>query len=320
MQKYQGPCYSLEEAQEILSMRPSELGHAIRMKTITPVVYTKSRRMLIFSYRNRRNYGHATCLYRGHFSLPDNHIAVLLEGDSITLSNNFGTLLDPEGVQNYGTTYPFKQLTPNNWLYDWNSIKQDTLVLDAARATPLPIEHRPTSKTILELAEVLMSQKNSLHTDNSRTKVENDVDALVFNFKSNSAFEPHDLRIPASEIASYKLQLVVSSVNPVAEKHYAPSDTATTRARTNQLHTLITRILIANPKITAKATWQIIQQDVKLEERLFDTEDILLVVDHDCIEWKSHHGKEQAIRWTSFQPLLSKLRREITDNQPSPLA
>ncbi len=314
MQEYRGPCYSFEEAQEILSMRPSELGHAIRMTTITPVVYTKNRHMLIFSHRNRRNYGHGTCMYRGHLSIPHRYIAVLLEDDPIILNEDYGTLLDPEGVQSYNTAYPFRRPTPREWLHDWNPIERDRLVLNAARATPLPNEGKPIAEVISGFTELLKSHlDNEGIRDPNRVTREN-INTLKFDFRSNSTFEPQDLRIPASEITNYRQQLAVSSINHTIEDDSDPDDTPATRSRTNQLHILVARILKADPKITAKAAWQVIEDEVNKDEPLFDTENILLVVDHECIEWRSRHGKDQALLWTSFQPLLSKLRRQFVED------
>lgn len=313
MQNYHAPCSTFEEAQTILSMHPSELAHAIRAKEITPVVYTKNRQMLIFSYRRKLNWGHATCLYRGHLNLPDAHIEVLLEGDSVALDNNFGTLLDPEGVQSYSTTYPFKRPTPRAWLHDWSPIERSRLVLEAARATPLPGEGKPILDTISDFVEVLTSHKNDGGTVDTSTVLKEDINKLEFDFKSNSTFEPQNLRIPASEIKKYKQRLAVSSCKPLIDNNSNPHGTITTGSRTNQLHTLLTRILNTNPKITAKAAWRVMGEEVNRVEPLFDTENILQVVDPVCIEWRSRHGKDQSVRWSSFQSLLSKLRRQITE-------
>lgn len=310
MEEIHGPYYSIEEAHEILSMRPSELGHAIRTQAITPVVYTKNRRMLIFSHRNWLNWGHASCMYKGHLKLPASHIAMLFDGDPIRLNEDYCTLLDPEGLQNYSTSYPFKRLTPRDWLHDWHPIELDRLALDAARATPLPDEGRSIIDLVSHFTKLTKKTGKDGTPLDTQALLKEDLNRLVFNFKANSIFEPQDLRIPASEIKKYRQQLAGTSANPLIENIPKSNETTASKSRTNQLHTLIKNILKAHPKVTAKVAWKLISDDAKNDEPLFDTEGILQLVDHQCIEWKSRHGKTQVMTWASFEPLLSKLKSQ----------
>lgn len=313
MQEYHGPYYSLEEAQEILSIRHGDLAHAVRTEHIAPVVYTKARPMLIFSHRNKRNYGHATCLYRGHMSLSSDSIVTLLDGEPINLNKGYGTLLDAEGVRDYRTGYPFKQPTPRDWLYDWSAIEQDTLSLEAARATLLPKEYKPTSDIIQDFIDTFDEHLNGKDASGPGETTKDGRDSLALDFWSNSSFNPQDLRIPASEIKRYKQDLATSSVKPSSHDDANTNKTIVPGSRTNQLHTLITRILTANPDITAKAAWRVVLEDSDRDEPLFDTDNILQIVDQEGIAWRSRDGNEQTIKWASFQSLLSKLKHQLKE-------
>lgn len=44
MDRYSPPCYTLEETQDLLQLRKSELSHLIRSNVIKAVVYTKAIR------------------------------------------------------------------------------------------------------------------------------------------------------------------------------------------------------------------------------------------------------------------------------------
>ena len=310
MSDYYGPFYTIEDVQDILHMRPSELSHAIRKGKITPVAYTKKRHMLLFSHRNRRNYGHATCVYQGHITLPSSLLPALLDGGSIQIGENFGTLLDPEGVLSYSTVYPFKRPTPRDWLYDWNPIHQEKLNLEAARATPLPDEGKPILDTISDFTKVLEAHKNGDITVDASTILKEDINKLKFDFESNATFAPQDLRIPASEIKRYKRYCAVSP-SDVLTTDNSNEDKTTTKARTNQLHELIKRILITNPDITAKSAWRVIEEETDSDDPLFDHENLLLKVDSNCIEWKNKYHKEHVLTWPSFTTLLSRLKARL---------
>lgn len=69
--------------------------------------------------------------------------------------------------------------------------------------------------------------------------------------------------------------------------------------------------MIAYPEIKAKDVWKIIEKDSLNDEPLFDTENIIQQIDSDCIEWRSRFGKEQSLSWSSFQPVISKLKKNL---------
>jgi len=310
MSDYYGPFYTIEDVQDILNMRPSELIHAIRKGKITPVAYTKKRHMLLFSHRNRRNYGHATCVYQGHITLPGNLLPALLDGDSIQMGENFGALLDPEGVLSYSTTYPFKRPTPRDWLYDWNPINQEKLNLEAARATPLPYESQPLQEHLASLTKMFEQIQTESTNLNTSSYLPDDINKLELNFHSNANFSTEDLKIPASEIKRYKCDCAASLSDALTTDNSNEHKT-TTKARTNQLHELIKRILITNPDISAKSVWRVIEKETDRDDPLFDHENLLLKVDSNCIEWKNKYHKEHVLTWSSFITLLSKLKARL---------
>ena len=88
-----------------------------------------------------------------------------------------------------------------------------------------------------------------------------------------------------------------------------PRGAKTGDERENQLHTLIERIVRANPNITAREAWRLIQHDAEADQPFYDHEGILSVVDDDCIEWSSHHGNEDSLNRKSFTTRLSKIKK-----------
>jgi len=332
MQNYSTPCYTLAETMEILGLRQSELHHAIRSNTLKAVLYTKARNMLLFRRIEKDQWiGVATCAYLGHILCHPSYITSLLDAPKILFERGSFRLLDENGISNWTIAYPFIRPLPHNPLVDWQPIDQSLAIgrsrsiaeqdenwpigqvrpigqintpLFAFAATPLPSEFEPALKAINKWMENYQTTKKF---EPLLGKAKN-ADILELDFISNSLFNFGDLRIPSSEIEQYK---VLIAENEKAQK----IDIAVTSVihdtynqRENQFHTLVNRILDRNPKIGAKDAWRIIEEDNDRDEKLFDTDHIILAIDEDGIEWRSRHGNEASFKWASFRPMLTKLK------------
>ena len=92
----------------------------------------------------------------------------------------------------------------------------------------------------------------------------------------------------------------------------APAGNQKSNKRENELHTLIERIVMENPRITAKETWRMIEVDWDRDEPIFDLDGILMVVDSTSLRWKSRYGKTQTFKFTSLDSALSRIKKKIT--------
>lgn len=129
MQNYSTPCYTLEEARQILGIYKSELEHEIRAKNITLVAYTKLRSMLLFLRNEDGSWeGLASCTYRGHLSFTSEFILKLLDQPTITLGAGSCLLLDVDGISNWSMAYPFKRPIPHLPIASWNPIEIDRAI------------------------------------------------------------------------------------------------------------------------------------------------------------------------------------------------
>ncbi len=311
MKDYQGPCYSLSEAQQQLNINRTELRYEIDNRAIQAVVYTKPRVMLLFQYGKDDGWiGFGKCQYRGHYSLHLSSVQRLLDNEKIHIGKGSGRLLDRNGISHLSTDYPFKMNLPHDSFTEWRTLGDESIKahVDRLAATPFPKEGESGLKVfedlMISIADGMGKSKNSENYERQYQGPE-----LVLNFNTNSEFAPEDLRIPKSEINRYKASLESQQSEHNAEKAIEKIALLKPKQRESQLHNLVNRILDKEPQIAAKRAWALIEQDANSDDPIFDSESILQQVDANCIEWCSRNGTEQSLTWGSFQGLLSKLKK-----------
>jgi len=309
MKGYFAPCYTLEEAQEKLSLSKSELAHKIRTSEIEAVLYTKSRKMLVFGLNEDRTWkGLATCYYRGHFTAHIEYIERLLDGEKINIGKGYGRFLDSHGVSHWSTVNPYTASDSllANWLITQTTSDSAVKLL----ATPCPIERETPAhkvrKFFVQLSETLTEAGHPIEALEKANSTPNASPERMLDFTTNSSFAPEDLRIPASEIQKALLlknkSHLLTIVRPCSTQQFK---------RENELHTLISRIITDQPDFSAKEIWRLIETDFRNDESIYDTDNIIQNIDSSCIEWKSKKSIESTIKWSSFNPVVSRVRKRI---------
>jgi hypothetical protein len=228
----------------------------------------------------------------------------LMDGEELNVSTGSGVLQEEQGISNWSSAYPFEKPLPHYPLTEWTPMEEQATALSEYAATPLPKE---SESPIDNIRRTMKAFKKS-NDDGLSTKFIEDLNKtkpnITLSFNENSHFTPTDLRIPASELARYqRATKVQTAINPRGKQ--------AANERENQLHTLIERLVRANPNISARDAWRLIQHDWNTDEPLYDDDRILSVVDADCIEWSSHYGNEGSLTRKSFGPLLSKIKKKI---------
>ena len=79
------------------------------------------------------------------------------------------------------------------------------------------------------------------------------------------------------------------------------------------MHTLIARILATKPGITAKKVWEILEKESELNERYFDYDYILDIVDKDGLRWRSRYKRDQHLSFASVYSTVSIFRKKLRD-------
>lgn len=149
MQNYASPCYTLSEAQELLSMFKSELEQEIRNKSLGAVAYTKPRSMLLFLRNEDKTWkGVATCTYRGHVYLHLSLILALLDEPSIMLSSGSCALLDLDGISKWSTTYPFVRPLPHLPIGAWEPVELEQAIANSRAIAQRNAEQQQANQPI----------------------------------------------------------------------------------------------------------------------------------------------------------------------------
>lgn len=303
-----GPYYTLSEAQELLSLRETELLFAVEKGELTPVVITASRPMLVVTRSETGAWtGHATCTYRGPLVMHKQTIKRLLDEERFRLRTSTAIPLEYGDISGWSTDYPFKKQTPHGPIKAWNPRALAELQPYSFGVTPLPREFQPVTNMFGDMLAKMAAVSPEMNEVYRETTLQNGpkpagLDTLELDFDSRSAFSREDLRIPKSEIDK-RLNLTTK-----ASPNSLPAE-----ERENQLHDLIYRVLAANPGIKAKAAWRLIEEDHALESPVYDSDDIIEVIDTDSIQWRSRYGKSQSLAWGSFQTLLPRLRNKMRE-------
>jgi hypothetical protein len=284
------------------------------------VAYTNIRDFMLCTDIGNGWRGNCLCSYRGHLTLHQNSIEQLINGESIKIGNGWCRLLEKNGVANIREHYPFERKLPHPPLLEWDEYSSRDKPIYQFHATPAPIESHDAiqviSQTLVAFSEaIIASSPNQNHeaSDKIKTLADKNIKRPLRLFFSQSEFKPDCIRIPKSEIDWYMQQ---SDRSDITDPTPRLSNSISQRLiddgkRENQLHTLINRLVIDQPRISTKVAWQLIQADCNSDAPLYDLENILYLVDEDCIEWKSRNGIEQTLKWTSFRPLLSKLKSSM---------
>ena len=306
MKEYTGLCYTFAEAQDIMSLRPSELQHEIRTKKLKPVIYTEPRKILLFLPRERAEWvGLATCTYRGHITVAFSTAANLLDGNPSNIGSGWGRLLDESGISNWDSQYPFKRPVPHGLLKEWRPLDREEFPLHRLCATPLPKEYTPLHDTVNDfIRQIAIAHKGAEATEKAIKELP-EKNGLMLDFKTNSEVHPSALRIPAAEIERYKRSLKEQEVT---------SGSNNTGKKENQFHTLLTRLITHSPDIKAKQAWAMLERDFKADEAVFDFDGIIQEITPTELEWTSRHGNTSYQKYSSFAATLSKVKRKLKES------
>ncbi|MEH6651455.1 MAG: hypothetical protein V7707_15620 [Motiliproteus sp.] len=316
----QGPWYTLEDAEELLSFRRAELLHHIDTGDLRPVVTTKQRSLLVFRRdKNRRWIGLGTCSYRGCLALHPDSIINLIENGEIKLGKGSARLLESHRVQDWSSHYPFKQLPPFDVLEEWRGCEMEAVELRKLAVTPLPLEGQSSTAFIGDLtksAMLFMAKDEQAVTESKEMAQIDEVVKLypyAWSFDANSKFSSEDLRIAASEIERFKSASTAESTLDSIEADPTKKDPAplVEGKRANQLHQLFIRAIVDNPDSKTRILWKLIQQDWESDEPQYDLDNIITNMDGSGIEWRSNHYNERSFMSSSFGPVLSKLKKQM---------
>ena len=305
MRPLEGPYFHINEALEKLKISETELSHHIQNDRIQAVIFTKELAFLLFDTSEKGWNGRATCIYRGHLAIDKRVVCKLFDDEQITLGENWGRLLETNGIIEWSHEYPFEKKLPNEPLTSWDPCTEATLDLNA---TPLPYERIPITTSLRKMLVTLQqTDRNNATPIQAYTPTTEDTSDLVLSLTSNSTFDFSALKIPHSEINNFLSPKMQKSRNELVWEKYL----AENKERENQFETLVARIILTDLKIRTKQLWKIIEDDHKRDEPEFDTERIINAIDPSSTDWQSRYGNVITIQFSSFANVVTRARKKL---------
>lgn len=321
--------YTLEEAERRFGLRFEDIKYLIQESKITPVFYLENQRYIVGSwYKGIGFVGHASVFYKGLVHLHhDTQLALIKKGRVRALEFGIIKRLDIQDIDN---TYPFKTPTPNTFMHSWEPLDKQALQERPFGARLFPKEGINLFELVGSLVEGIadLSQKAK-----EAGKLEN-ADKVEIDAKSES--EKFDIKdqnqlLKTADILVLHQDLVrlgVIKEQPVIihqEQARIESKSAETKAnglpqleipkkRSNQFTELLERILLANPKISAKGAWRVLEDEVSKDpdERFYDVDTILKDVSNTEIAWQSRYGNSSITKLSTFDAAVSRVRKRLS--------
>lgn len=327
--------YRLNEVKSRFGLSFEDIKYLVQESKITPVFYLQNQQYIVGSWFKSKGFvAHAKVFYKGLVYLNhDAQLTLLNKGRVRALE--FG-LVKPQNMQNISTTYPLRTPTPNTFMYSWEPLTEQELLQRPLGARLLPNESVDWFELVNSLVEGVAEASQKAKEYSSFDEAGNITFEPLpasdkFNIKDqNQLLKAADILILRQELIRLE---IIKGEAPQAIQHQAqieasPSESKETenkppkitapdapKKRSNQLTELLERVLADNPTISAKETWRVLEEEVskELDERLFDTDGILMDVSHSEIAWKSRYGNLSSTKLTTFDAAVSRVRKRLSN-------
>ena len=369
--------YTLDEAQRLFNLSFDDVVYLIQQAKITPIFYVEPAQYVIGTWEHGSRFvGHGVAWHKGLLCLSHNdQLTLIRKGRVRALEFGIGNIND---CYNWDIRYPFKTVTPNEFVAEWQPLSQKEAKLKPACARLVPKEEVPMLSIVGDIFESfaelsLKHQQRQLGNEQPAFKPRDsktDSEAELVIKDRNHLFKKEHILIlrrdleqqniipkantQQSHIAPANTKPLLEAIQPAIETNSEPvtentqvidaqySETraltvsaeselsATTtqsntegtaqppkkQTRSNQLTELLERIVSANPTISAKQAWRVIETEVELEtdERLYDIDGILKDVTNSEIAWQSRYGNSSITKLSTFDAAVSRVRKRLNAN------
>lgn len=242
-------------------------------------------------------------------------------------------LIKRKNMQHIDVSYPFRTPTPNTFMHSWEPLDKQELL-------ERPLGARLFPKEGINLLELVGSLYKGIADISQKAKEAGIVEKAdgfetiprseseKFDIKDqNQLLKTADILVLHQDLVRLgiiKEQPAPLSLEQEQKQAQIESKSAETKLdelpppetpkkRSNQLTDLLERILLANPKISAKEAWRVLEDEVSrdLDERTFDIDGILKDVSHSEIAWQSRYGNSSITKLSTFDGLVSRVRKRL---------
>ncbi len=305
-----GPWLTLAETSQKTGFVKNEILFSIHTGGVMPVVYSHNRPFLAISRStDGKITGHATFHYSGPIGVDKTVIDDIVVQNKTIVGQRPIRLLLPDNVFDWNSAYPYEGQAPSGILSNWQPRPEvDTALIDK------PVLHLPQEHSCYEWAESSLVEHVPDNFDEDKFferyagqyLIRSPVAKYVYGTDYNSVYTQKDLRIPASALPN-----LGKPINNSEQKETKTNKiTLSQKQRSNDLHLVIIRVLETYPDAKSGFLWNELRRDSQSENRQFDSDELIHKMDCTQISWTSNRGVTQIFKKTSFQTLVSRLRKQ----------
>ncbi len=303
-----GPWINFDELTHKTGFVKNEILFNIQTGVITPVIFTDNRPFMAYSIdKNNKIIGHGCFRYSGPFAVDTAIIHRMVRDYKTIVGKQPVQPLCTDSIVDWSHTYPYKGALPNGIVDYWEPRSIEQLQGKHWQAMILPFEHSSydsAESSLIEFVPKRYDENDFFNRYADEYLIRSPSAHYVYGAEFYSEYNQKDFRFPSAALSR------LESVN----KQQEPSTTINTlslssRKRTNELHSVIQRLIEQCANAKSGILWNELRKDVQLKKRRYDSDHLITQIDHLSIQWTSSSGIQQTLKKSSFQTLVSKLRK-----------
>ncbi len=299
-----GPWLTIEELAGKTGFVKNEILFTIQTGKITPVLFTKNRPFLAYSIQHQQRIGHGCFRYTWPLAVNRALIDQLVRDDCALAGLQPVTPIQLGGITQWRKRNPYRGHLPNGVLSGWQPCTQEQWQ-QQGKAILMPFEHPDINCAESSLVHYVPPyyDEDDFFTEHAhRYLIRSPSSPYVYGSEYYSAYDQADFRFPAAALA----KLLTAANEPQASK---PVANVVNKRRVNALHEVIQQLLSEHPDDKSGVLWNSLRRDSQQTRRHFDQDELIIHMDHQVIRWVSANGIQQTLKKSSFQTLVSKLRK-----------
>jgi len=303
----EGPWLNFNEVEKKTGLVTNEVLYKIECGELSAVVHCSNRPFLAASTHGSHIIGHACFRYAGPLALSRTVIQEIIRESRALAKVSPTHILQPLNIIEWESDLPYFGHLPNGVIHAWEPKDYENILALNWHGLIFPEEMEDYSFAESSLADWVpdyYDEEDFFERFAQQIIIQSPNSPLYYATHINSDFNINDLRIPQSSLAA------LSSPNNI-KKPTTPSPSTTRARRTHELYAVIEKAMIDHPAARSGTLWNLLRNESFADERRYDQDNLIDIMDNVCIEWTSASGVPQVLKKSSFQTAVSKLRKSL---------
>jgi len=307
-----GPWLNLNEVRLKTGLVKNETLFRIHEGDVIPTLYTHNRPFLAMTRAlDGTLTGHAVFRYSGPIGIDTTVIDELITQEKSMIGQRTIQLLRIGNLTEWCSLYPYQGMPPNGILDKWEPHNIFNAQTSNYLFIHLPHEHsnfESAESAFVEHVPELYDEDDYFNLYSEKYLIQSPNTDHIYGTDHYSVYCQHDLRLPLSALQHLSTPSN-ESIDPII-------DNPPPATRTKELHTVIDRIVIQYPEARSNVLWNYLRLDCKKTPRNYDPDELITHIDNNIIYWTSTNGVQQILKKTSFQTLVSRIRKQYKEVTP----